>query len=363
MLREVSGLVSTIIPVHNRPGVVREAIESVLAQRYEAIEVIVVDDGSTDETGTVIDDIARAHPGLVHALHIENGGPGVAREAGRQMALGEFIQYLDSDDLLLPDKFAKQVRALRDAPECGVAYGMTRFYHVADGPRDVPWKRTGERIETMFPSFLESRWWGTSTPLYRRSITDRAGVWLPLINEEDWEYDCRIAAMGTRIAYVDEYVSDQRHDGALRLSSNSAATPRKLRDRVSAHLLILDHAHRAGIDSATPEMRRFARELFLLARQCCVLDLSDEALAMLDASRRAWPESWRHRMEVRLFRALLDLAGTRRVGKMAKQYENRLRRRSVLQRTTESRKSLASDGPSDRHQGKCRASFRPGERS
>jgi glycosyltransferase involved in cell wall biosynthesis len=120
------GVVSTIIPVHNRPQLLREAVESVLAQTYRAIEVIIVDDGSTDETGEVADTFAQQHADMVRAIHQENGGPGLAREAGRIVARGEFVQYLDSDDVLLPRKFELQVGALMALTECVVSYGKTR---------------------------------------------------------------------------------------------------------------------------------------------------------------------------------------------------------------------------------------------
>ena len=88
-----TGLVSTIIPVYNRPVLLREAVESVLRQTYRPIEVIIVDDGSTDDTGRVAEELAARDLDVIRALHIANGGPGVAREAGRQVAQGEFIQY------------------------------------------------------------------------------------------------------------------------------------------------------------------------------------------------------------------------------------------------------------------------------
>src|SRR5262245_27889765 len=161
----VEKLVSTIIPVHNRPSLLREAVASVLAQTYPSIEIIIVDDGSTDETGREAEALVESHP-KVHVIHRENGGPGAARGTGRLAARGEFIQYLDSDDLLLPNKFALQVLGLRQNDDCAVSYGKTRFYRYGDPPAEVAWKRTGERIGVMFPSFLQSRWWGTSTPLY-----------------------------------------------------------------------------------------------------------------------------------------------------------------------------------------------------
>src|SRR5688572_4625209 len=120
-------LVSTIIPVHNRSGLLREAVASVLAQTYRPIEVIIVDDGSTDDTAGVADGLAREHPEEIRVIHQSNTGPGLAREAGRLIARGEFIQYLDSDDLLLPRKFELQVAGLNAHPECGVSYGKTRY--------------------------------------------------------------------------------------------------------------------------------------------------------------------------------------------------------------------------------------------
>ena len=123
-------LVSTIIPVYNRPQMLREAVQSVLNQTYRPIEVIIADDASTDETPLVGRELAQQHPGVVRfAGSPENSGsgPGPMRELGRQQARGEFLQYLDSDDRLLPDKFTDQVRTLREHPECDIAYGLTRL--------------------------------------------------------------------------------------------------------------------------------------------------------------------------------------------------------------------------------------------
>src|SRR5262249_1550150 len=282
----VEGLVSTIIPVHNRPVLLREAVASVLAQTYRPVEIIIVDDGSTDETGQEAEALAEAHS-EVRAIHRQNGGPGAARETGRLAARGEFIQYLDSDDLLLPTKFELQVAGLRQCGDCAVSYGKTRLYAYSDRPTDVPWKRTGERISTMFPSFLQSRWWGTSTPLYRRSVTGLAGPWAELRNEEDLEYYCRIARNGGRLHYSEVFVSDERAILGPRLSTAGSSDPEKLRGRARAHRLILEHAITARIPHETSEMQHFARELFLLARQCGAAGLADEARMLFGFARQA----------------------------------------------------------------------------
>lgn len=309
-------LVSTIVPVHDRPGLLVEAVESVLAQTHRPIEVVIVDDGSTDETPRVAERLARVHA-EVRSIRTPRGGPGRAREAGRRAARGEFVQYLDSDDLLLPQKFALQLRALRDDPDAGVAYGWTAYRSGAGpGGEDRPWKRTGERIERMFPTFLRSRWWGTSTPLYRRTVTDAAGPWSDLWNEEDWEYDCRVAALGVRLAYVPAFVSVQRDHGGERLSRSSSSEPEKLRNRAAAHRRILEHARRAGIGPAVPEMRHFARELFLLARQCGAAGLVADARELAALARSAAggapraPDVW-------LFERLAPVVGWRTLGRMA----------------------------------------------
>lgn len=271
-------LVSTIIPVFNRPAMLREAVASAIAQTHRPIEIIVVDDGSTDDTAAVADALARDHGDILRAVQIPNGGAGAAREAGRALVRGEFVQYLDSDDILLPRKFELQVAALRSRPECGAAYGWTRERDSDGNLATLPRKRTGERIETMFPSMLPSRWWDTPTPLYRRRVVDLAGSWLKLREEEDWEYDCRIASQGVPLAYCPEWVCEVRVGLADRASGGGDAT---LVDRAHAHLLILEHAYRAGILRSSPEMQFFGRDLFHLARQCGAAGLREESRQLL----------------------------------------------------------------------------------
>jgi len=143
----IKGLVSTVIPVFNRPVLLQEAVQSVLEQTYRPIEIIIVDDGSTDDTPAIAKKLCRQYPEFIHVIYLVNCGPGLAREAGRLKARGEFIQYLDSDDILLPHKFEIQVKSLNGHPECGISYGKTRHYKRGQQPINTPWKKTGIKMD------------------------------------------------------------------------------------------------------------------------------------------------------------------------------------------------------------------------
>ena len=279
-----AGLVSTIIPVYNRGRMLRQAVTSVLEQTYKNFEIIIVDDQSTDDTPRVIEQLCT-EDSRIRSIRRPNGGPGLARESGRQMADGEFIQYLDSDDLLIAEKFQLQIAALRAQPECGVAYGITR-YRDSEGREIVcDWKPANQNQHSIFPSFLLARWWETVSPLFRREVTDQAGPWTDLRLEEDWEYDCRVGALGVRLAFVPEVIAEHRDHPEARLSRGAGSDPSRLLDRARAHQLIAGHAHRAGVDTASAEFQQFAREVFHLARQCGAAGMDLESRRLVEAAR------------------------------------------------------------------------------
>lgn len=320
----IAGLVSTIIPVFNRPEQLREAVDSVIAQDWRPIEILIVDDGSTDDTLATAHALDREHAGIVRVLTQSNAGPGLARERGRLAAQGEYIQYLDSDDVLLPGKLSAQVQALQARPECGVAYGMTRYRHADGTLAEGAWKGSGIARDSMFPSFLVERWWDTPNPLYRRALCDRAGPWTGLRLEEDWEYDCRVAALGTSLAWCERYVCEVRDHGGDRLGRGSALDAPRQAQRARSHALIYAHARRAGITSDTPEMRQFARSLFLLARQCGAAGLAKESRELFDLAREASGTARAHGLDFRAYRWLASVFGWAALGR-ASGFLDRLR--------------------------------------
>jgi glycosyltransferase involved in cell wall biosynthesis len=118
-------LVSVIISTCNRAHYLPEAIDSVRAQIHRAYELIVVDDGSSDETPSLL---RRLEATGVRCLRQPNRGVAVARNQGVQAARGELIAFLDDDDLWLPDKLARQVAVLRQAPETAAVYGHAQQF-------------------------------------------------------------------------------------------------------------------------------------------------------------------------------------------------------------------------------------------
>ncbi len=259
----ISNLVSTIIPVHNRPSLLQEAVASVLAQTHRPIEIIISDDGSTDDTPDVIRRLQASHPDEIVAFENPRRGQGPAREAGRTRARGEYIQYLDSDDLLLPEKFARQIIEFKRRPGAGIVYGITSAQDLEGTVLADTWKSTGTPLRSLFPSLLADRWWSTETPLYRRDVVERIGSWCDWPCVEDWEYEARAGALGVELAYVDEHVSVRRaHDGPR--AHKNALSPQL---RLQFFRTMIECAHRAGVTEAAPEYDIFRRWVFLNARQ------------------------------------------------------------------------------------------------
>jgi glycosyltransferase involved in cell wall biosynthesis len=277
----VPHLVTTIIPVYNRPQMVVRAVASVLSQTYRPIEILLIDDGSTDNTPSVLDELRSAHPQEIRTIRQENGGPGLARETGRQAARGAYIQYLDSDDYLLPNKFADQVAALEANPECSIAFGTSRLETDTGHVLAEASRHTSESITSLFPLLLLERWWHTHTPLFRREISDAAGAW-PTYRPEDWDLEARMGALRPRLIHCGSTVSVQvDHESDNRVTRGSQA--RYLRDEAIFLPRLLACARLAGVDQHGPEMSLFSRWCFLRARQLDSLDepeLADEILAL-----------------------------------------------------------------------------------
>ncbi len=153
--------VSVVIPAYQGERFLGAAIDSVLAQDHTPVEIVVVDDGSTDGTP----DVARAHP--VRYVHQTNAGVAAARNAGIAAAQHDLLAFLDQDDLWLPEKLSRQVAVLAARPEVAFVNCRMRWFREADTP-PPPWVRH-EWIERPQLAYV------TSAMLARRSAFETAG--------------------------------------------------------------------------------------------------------------------------------------------------------------------------------------------
>jgi glycosyltransferase involved in cell wall biosynthesis len=196
------GLVSVIIPVRDRFALFAEAFNSVLAQQYEHLEVIIVDDGSTNETKEKILSLIKATKDFT-IKYFETGGKGapIARNFGYRNSTGEFIQFFDSDDLLLPEKIQQQVQILKEDKSLSLTYSKAQFIDENNKLKEAYWGRalTGESNDYFeFP-------YQTMCPLYRRVAIEEFGLWdESLFINQDWEFSLRYIALGAKVNFVDK---------------------------------------------------------------------------------------------------------------------------------------------------------------
>ncbi len=143
-------LISVIIPVFNHERYIGEAIESVLAQTYRPLELIVIDDGSTDRSGAV----AQSFGSPVRYYHQANEGQGAARNHGVSLARGAYLSFLDADDLWPSEKLAWQMAAFEADPGLDIVFGHVTQFHTLDGPPNPA--RHGNRSLDTAPGYLPS---------------------------------------------------------------------------------------------------------------------------------------------------------------------------------------------------------------
>ncbi len=185
--------VSVVIPAHNAAPWLGDTLRSVLAQTYRDFEVIVVNDGSTDGTGTVIASFGQK----IRCVEQPNQGLPAARNAGIRHALGDWIAFLDADDLWLKDKLERQMSLLTESQTLTWVYSEAYMFDDATGTTTST-LNAGRRLpdgQILRQLFL-SNFIGTPTPVIRRDVFEDVGMFdetiVPL--GEDWDMWLRVAA-------------------------------------------------------------------------------------------------------------------------------------------------------------------------
>jgi glycosyltransferase involved in cell wall biosynthesis len=168
----VASLVSCIVPVFNGERYLAEALQSIAGQTYRPIEILVVDDGSTDRTPEIA---AQFSPG-VRCLRQANAGPAAARNRGLDAAAGEFVAFLDADDLWHPEKLARQVEHFGARPDLDMSLTLVQNFWVPELAEEGA-ELAGHRVAQPAPGF------SPVALLARRSLFDEVGRF-----EESWRH-------------------------------------------------------------------------------------------------------------------------------------------------------------------------------
>ena len=183
--------ISVIVPAYNAEHTILETIASVQQQTFSDLELIVINDGSTDQTLKLLDTVKDPR---LKTFSYSNGSLPVARNRGISHATGEFITFLDADDLWTPDKLELQLTALQQHPQAGVAYSWTHFmdekgefFHAGD----PVFFEGNVYIKLLIKNFI----YNGSNPLIRRQAIDTVGKFDPVVTScEDWDFWLRLAA-------------------------------------------------------------------------------------------------------------------------------------------------------------------------
>jgi len=206
----VAPTVTVIIPSYNYAHFIGTAIQSVQQQTYQDWECIVVDDGSTDNSRELVAAFVAADERIKYVYQANRGLAG-ARNTGLTLARGRFLQFLDSDDLIEPEKLASQVKFLEQHPDVDIVYGNTRYFRT-DHPAERLYSSWGEEKPWM-PEISEGanalkalvqRVIVVHAPLLRSSVIGDVGQFNESMKAcEDWHFWIRCAALGKRFQYLE----------------------------------------------------------------------------------------------------------------------------------------------------------------
>ena len=239
------GLVSVIIPTYNRSQLLVQSVESIFQQDYRPIEIIIVDDGSTDDTKNICDSLSKKaeslNISLVYILQ-NNAGVSVARNTGLKNSHGEFIQFLDSDDLLHPQKIQIHADYLKQDKSVDYVFSnRINFINIPilksilafDSPTRIP-------SRDLFCSFRLM----PDAGLYRKSLCDVVGDWNPDLSlGEDIEYSLRMLLVTSNVCYINLDLSYCRQHEYARLTTQDTLNV-SISKRLKMCFILRNHINR-----------------------------------------------------------------------------------------------------------------------
>ena len=253
---------SIIIPVHNRSELLSEAIDSILSQHLESFEIILCDDGSTEDIPAACGGFELPEGQLVFSRTEESHGAQVARNRGLALAQGEYVIFMDSDDAMAGAGPKPLLEAMEKDPDLQYAYGKVvrtdEDLRPLEG--DIP---VGAEFADQ-PVEVAGYHWHTMGPVYRRSYLELVGPWnVDMTGSQDWEYQARVKLEGGKRKFVDQVVGYWRQHGGDRVGT-AGFRPDYVRSVMIGCESVLGHAReRQHCDSALE--KRLAKRLVVHA--------------------------------------------------------------------------------------------------
>jgi glycosyltransferase involved in cell wall biosynthesis len=279
-------LVSVIVPAFNAEADIRQALRCVLAQTYQEIEVIVVDDGSSDATSTIAEEFARVDARF-QIVRQTNAGVGAARNAAIRRARGKYIAPLDADDIWLPEKLEKQVACMEQA---GADTGLVYCWSIlTDAHGEVLDNSTTGTFEGRLRHVLvlTNVLGNASVPLFRAAALEKVGLYLTRAEQggaqgcEDWDLALRVAEL-FNVRVVPEYLAAYRQNGSS-MSVNTGSM-------AASYAATMHRARQRNHDLPSAAFRWSAGYFYLyLADKCHNSSRYSESLSLLQEAVHANP--------------------------------------------------------------------------
>ena len=236
------------------------ALRSVLAQTHGDLDVVAVDDGSTDGTSAVLQRLAVAHQGRFRIITQTNRGACAARNVGLKATEGAYVQFLDADDVLLPDKIAGQlVLAQREHAPALIVGGYRNVYPDGSKLEIRPY------VEDAWVALVRTRLGTTTADLWRREDLVRAGGWdEQLASSQDYELAFRLLQAGGRVAWDERITAEvlKRERGSISRTNELKNWERYIELRVA----VREHLRTAGLSNAKATIAECDQYLFRALR-------------------------------------------------------------------------------------------------
>ena len=219
-------LVSVLIPAYNAERWIADTIQSVTTQTWADKELIIVDDGSTDQTLSLARSFESAR---VKVVTQANAGASAARNKGLSLAQGDYIQWLDADDLIAPDKIGKQMHLVEDG-ESNTTLLSSSFGEFLARPESAEFRPTAlwqnlTPVDYMLHRFIKNLWMSPAVWLVSRDLIERAGRWDERLSlDDDGEYFSRLVSKSSGVRFVPQARSYYRRGNVKSLSRSVSET-------------------------------------------------------------------------------------------------------------------------------------------